>query len=133
MTDPKTIRLVIEGPPPRKNTKHKVFANDGGVGRRKSNAYVDFRERLHAAWCVLKAKGARPFGPLHRVRVSMTAYWHRTLGDIDAPIESVLDSLTFAGVWHDDGQVEELGEVRRAMDKERPRVEVEIVQLEGSR
>lgn len=133
MIELRTIRLVIEGPVPRKNAKHRVFADAGGVGRKKSAAYKEFRERTHAAWCVLRAKGEKPFGSLAPVRVSITAYWGRTLGDIDAPIETVLDALTFAGVWHDDGQVESLAEIRRARDPQRPRVEVEIVELEGAR
>jgi Holliday junction resolvase RusA-like endonuclease len=129
----RTLLIVIEGPPPRKNDKHKVYADAGGIGRRKSASYKDFRERTHAAWCVLRAKGARPFGALAPLRVSITAYWGRMLGDIDAPVESTLDALTFAGVWYDDGQVEELDRVRRARDPKRPRVEVEIVELEGVR
>lgn len=129
----RTVVLVIEGPVPRKNAKHRVFADSCGVGRKKSAAYTEFRERAHAAWCVLRARGERPFGALAPLRVSITAYWHRTIGDIDAPIESTLDALTFAGVWHDDGQVEELGPTRRGKDPQRPRVEVLIEELEGVR
>ena len=47
-------------------------------------------------------------------------------GDVDAPIKGILDALQHSGVLADDGQVIEVYAIKRR-DKERPRVEVEII------
>lgn len=61
-------------------------------------------------------------GPLS---LEVTLYFGtRRKGDIDNFNKLVLDALTGI-VWEDDSQIEEL-RLRKAYDKERPRVEVEI-------
>lgn len=123
----RTVVLVIEGPPPRKNAKHSVFATrrkNGkvAIGRKCTEAFTEFCGRMAAAWRDLRAQ---PFGD-SPVCVGIVAYWSsKRRADVDAPIECVLDALTKAGVWNDDVQVVSL-HAAKAYSKERPRVEVEI-------
>lgn len=50
--------------------------------------------------------------------------------DIDNYTKSIFDACTKNGVWEDDSQVDELIIVRGVIDKENPRVTVNIFRLE---
>lgn len=65
-----------------------------------------------------------------RLRVHLVAYMpdHR-LRDIDNLQKPLIDALTHAGIWHDDGQIDDLRITRGNVDRERPRVEVEIIEV----
>jgi crossover junction endodeoxyribonuclease RusA len=119
-----SITIVVAGKPCAKNNKHRVHFKPG-IGRHLTEEFKEFRTRVHAAWCQLRAKGAQPFGT-QQVLVNLVAYWPtKRRVDIDAPIEPTLDALTYAGVWDDDTQVISL-HVAKGYSKENPRVEIEI-------
>ena len=63
------------------------------------------------------------------VRVVMTTWWPTRRGDVDATSKAVLDSLQNGGAIANDAQVVELV-ARKGVDKDRPRIEVEIFELE---
>lgn len=46
--------------------------------------------------------------------------------DLDNHIKVAQDALTYAGVWRDDAQIDELRIVRGAVDKQQPRLEAII-------
>ena len=49
--------------------------------------------------------------------------------DVDNSCKATLDALAHAGVYGDDSQIDYLEVVRCAIDREQPRVEVEVVEL----
>lgn len=128
------ISLVIPGKPPAKNDKHKVFVRTGqkggkSIGRMKSEAYVAFLERALEAWLATRQERIESGLWMARIR----AYWGSQrhldhdvgLGDVDAPIECVLDALQVVGAIDNDARVVALIATKH-YDKERPRVEVEL-------
>lgn len=61
--------------------------------------------------------------------VTITLYRPRRRGDIDNTTKATLDALNGI-VWHDDKQIDEL-HIYRKLDREDPRAEVTIEQLEA--
>lgn len=64
-----------------------------------------------------------------RIAVTLTCYQpDRRKRDLDNLPKSVLDALTHAGIWHDDGQIDDLRIVRAAVESP-GRVVVEVREL----
>ena len=87
----------------------------------------------HAAAARMRAGGDTLTGP---VAVELRVYFGSERPDIDGPVKVILDAMqattarrTGASVYLDDRQVHRLL-VTRHVDRERPRVEVEVVSLE---
>ncbi len=67
--------------------------------------------------------------------VAIRSYWPRrrhlagctdlAMGDVDAPVKAVLDSLEAAGILEDDALVREV-RASKYLDKDNPRIEVEV-------
>ena len=49
--------------------------------------------------------------------------------DLDGYPKAIFDALTFAKIWNDDSQVDEMRVVRMPHDRKNPRVELEIINL----
>ncbi len=71
------------------------------------------------------AGGAGPFA------VTLDVYRAANRGDADNYAKGVKDAMTKAGVWDDDRHVTSLT-VRMFLDRERPRVDVEVLSLSPS-
>lgn len=138
------IRLRIPGTPMQKNAKHKIFASKrrgGPIGRTKTPEYIRFCEKVSLAWDRERAHGKLPPATEGAWEIEVAAYWSRlrhldlqfAFGDVDAPLECVLDALQAAGVIDDDVRIVRLTAVKY-YDKQNPRLEIrlrECVPLDG--
>jgi Holliday junction resolvase RusA-like endonuclease len=124
-----SFRVVVEGPPPRKNSRYRV------VGKPRprmihSAEFKDFVRRLGEAW---RAAG-HPSIASGTWRILIHSLWPRQRhldadvphGDVDAPVSAVLDALQEINVLDDDARVVEQASTK-GHDPDRPRV---IITLE---
>ena len=105
------VTIVIEGPVPRKNRRH-----DGRGGFYNDKAMVALIKAIKAAippGTAMIASGAW--------EAQFAVYWPRMgrrpgrefpLGDVDAPISSVLDAIQKAGLLDDDTRIVSLAAVK---------------------
>ena len=126
------IRIVVPGPPPRKNERHRIVWP--GDGERPpflvdTAAAEDWWGGLALSWRMLRV-------PKITRGVWVIEVWHwwareRHLdlsfgaGDLDAPISHVLDGLQKIGALDDDVRFDD-GHFYRRHDKANPRVEIEL-------
>jgi Holliday junction resolvase RusA-like endonuclease len=129
-----TIRLVIDGPPLRKNERHKVIAlrlKDGKTrGSLKNSDEFDlYVLRVTHAWRIAGHEPIRS-GAWH---VDCAAYFPRTrkldvpvaLGDVDAAVSAALDALQACGAVDDDVRFV-TGWLEKHVDASRPRLELTL-------
>lgn len=125
----------------RKNAKHEVFASKtprrhGGrptVGRRLAHDYRRFCATVALCWDRERAR--RRLRPINAGRwvITVHAFWDRQrhldvnlpIGDIDAPIECVLDALQAAGVVDNDARFVAMHSWKHH-DPRHPRLVIEI-------
>lgn len=129
MSEP--IRIVVEGPPPRKNERH-VNVRIAGHGARKNSAkFESFAFRLGRAWDALGI-GNLASGVYE---ITVHSFWpkQRHLGDVsvangdsDAALSCVKDALQMVGAIDNDARV--VGDHTKSHhDKARPRTEITLV------
>ena len=130
--------LVWEGSPFEVASNRRLVAVR--AGRRAKQVQRSTYKKASASMAEAFAAGwdAEPLsGP---VVVEVRSYWQRrhrqgaaaglAMGDVDAPAKSVLDALQAAGVLDDDASVRRLI-CEKDVDKDRPRIEVEVRLVEG--
>jgi Holliday junction resolvase RusA-like endonuclease len=131
------VELVVAGNPPLKNWKHRLVVQGGKPRRYNSPQYSAFVRAVRSA--ALQARAPRIDSGLWGITI--VAWWGRKrhldgvqseltvgFGDIDAPIESVLDALQRAGVLDNDARVIELISRNEYM-RDDPRVEIVLRRL----
>lgn len=113
------IRIVLPMPP----SANRYWRNYRGVTVSSEEARAYKREVAYLA----RQAGIQPVhGPL---RVTLHFYRPRRAGDLDNRIKVGIDALNGLA-WADDAQIVELHCYRRD-DKKNPRMEVEVVGLDG--
>ncbi len=126
-TGPKILRLDLPMPPsidayfipvpmPGKSTAKYILGRDG-------KAY-----RNDVAYTILTMGPKKTI--LHRVRIDMVFHFMTRRGDIDNRVKPLWDALTFARVWHDDGQVDK-DTTERGEQRTPPRVVLTITEYAG--
>lgn len=108
---------------------------DGAINRsrgmsRRGDLFKSAKAKSFATRARLAARAAHARAGHPRVRecsVTIRSYWcaELALGDVDAPVRAVLDSLEAAGVLEDDSLVIELT-ASKSYDKDNPRIQVWI-------
>ena len=112
--------------PPSSNRYWRSIVNNGRLRVLKSKEAREFRERC--GW-IAKAQVKRKLsGP---VALSLMVYFPDRRGDLDNRTKQLFDALQ-GTVYENDSQVVHY-EVTRKIDKENPRVEVEVFPWEGPR
>ena len=130
------MTFTIEGPPRTKKNSQRIVMRGKRRSVMQSEAYcaweesavIQLRARYQRLYRCLAIPG--PFtGP-----VSMCAivYRDRAVGDLLNYLAAVSDALEAAGVVSDDKLVVSVDGSRLAIDRARPRVEVEIEAVVGS-
>lgn len=124
------IRIVIEGPPPRKNERHELVRMNGHSSRKNSQKYESFAFRLMRAWDKL----GLPKIERGLWAISVHSYW-KTLrhlpdldvpkGDSDAALSCIKDALQLVEAIDNDGRIVS-DHTENSHDKQRPRVEIEL-------
>lgn len=115
------LEYVIPGPPQPKERPRR-----GRLGRWYTPDATKRYER-HVKGCAVAAKMAHgecwPMGAAYRVKMLV---WFQDLRrrDLDNVVKAVLDGLNGV-LWDDDSQVVELS-IGRAVDRDRPRVDVVV-------
>lgn len=126
-TGPKTLRLDLPMPPtidayfipvPMSGKKTAKFIL-GRAGKAYRNDVAHLFQRMKAGRVIL-----------HRVRIDMTFHFITRRGDIDNRVKPLWDALTFARVWHDDGQVD-YSTTQRGERHDPPRVVLTITEYAG--
>lgn len=127
-----SFSALVPGAPPRKNRRHA----HGGGNVRNSEAYLDWCQKLAAAW----SAASNPSIASGTWRLRVTAIWprRRTIGgavvpfaDVDAPISAVLDGLQRCGALDDDVRVMEVrADKRLADDDDGPKTIIHLELLE---
>lgn len=130
------VSLVVVGKAPRKNTRDRAAVSHDGVPFRYTGA-------AYKRWRAALAHEAAAAG-IERIasgawRMSLRVYHDKLRHldittprlDVDASISCVLDALQKGGVLDDDVRVVELGRVQKFYDKERPRVEIDLEEVEA--
>lgn len=116
---PNPLRFVLPLPPTMntywRHVGRKVLLS--AAGRR-------FKDRCATA---AMAQGATKASG--EVSVTGTVYMARLGCDLDNRIKPLLDALNGVA-WEDDGQVARI-DLRRDLDRKRPRVEIELTPLDG--
>lgn len=113
------MKLTLDYPP----SGNRYWRHNRGHIHRSAEA--DAYIRYVALLCA--AAGVQPLDG--DVRVQLNFYRPAKRGDLDNGIKVLVDSLQGYG-YHNDSQIAEL-HARRFEDKHAPRVEVEIVEVEG--
>lgn len=90
----------------------------------------EYRESVRDALRAAKADGLETFSGRLRVSVHISPP-DRRRRDLDNVLKALLDSLTHAGVWLDDSQIDVL-EIRRLGPERLGRVRVAISETEGA-
>src|SRR5262249_41556167 len=124
------------GKAPRKNTRDRAAVSSEGVPFRYTGA-------AYKRWRAALAREAAAAG-IERIasgawRMTLRVYHDKLRHldivtpqiDVDASISCVLDALQRAELLDDDVRVVELGQVRKYYDKERPRVEIDLEEVEA--
>jgi crossover junction endodeoxyribonuclease RusA len=123
MTD-QSINLTLPFPPSVNHYWRMVVIKGRGPVMLISKDGREYKSTV-ARECTLRH--LKPFSG--EVAVTFTAYRPRKSGDLDNLQKSLFDALKgFA--WHDDKQIVEI-HAYRSDDKLRPRVEVEVTQIEA--
>lgn len=118
------MKFVIPGKP-RPQERPLVLRSGWAIDRPASKAAK--RDIAHIALCSRQAHRLSILGG--DVRVKAIFYGAHGSADIDNLTKLVLDALKGI-IWHDDRQVVMI-EARKVRDKENPRTEVEIEQIES--
>lgn len=110
--------------PPTQNHLWKTTSIHGKPRTYRTKQYLEFLS--FASWTI---KAPRP--PLAgKVKVSLTFNPpDRRRYDVDNRCKAVLDALTRCGVWQDDSQVAELAARKGPVQKARPGVNIEVVEI----
>lgn len=126
----RALRFVIPGPPvpcgrsrPFLSNGRMIFTMDP-----KTRAYeqsVCLHARSAAAGARWELDGLGPFG------LGIQVYRVAKRGDADNYAKGIKDGMTKAGIWRDDRYVED-ERIRMYVDKEHPRVVVEVYRLGGA-
>lgn len=111
------LRLTVALPPSTNN----AYSNARTGGRRLTPEARRYKDTVH--WQALAA-GAKPGNPGGPYSLALTVYFADRRRDLDNSAKLVIDSL-MAAVGGDDRYIDELRMYRR-IDRERPRVEVEL-------
>ncbi len=128
------IRLVLPLPCPINRLWRAVpfLAKNGGRYSRNALSREARTRRDEIVAEVWRQCGGRPQPITSKVQVQylIVPATHRT-PDVDAYEKHLLDCLTHAGVWRDDGQVVGVSKERAAKAAWPGRIEVEIWEVEG--
>lgn len=120
------LRFTVPGPPVPQARARSRYSGRPYMPR-KSRAY-----QAHVAivaWNAMCLSLPRwPVGGAGPFAVSLEVYRAADRGDADNYAKGVKDAMTRARVWDDDRHVTSLT-VRMFVDRERPRVEVEVTRL----
>jgi len=122
LTRPTPPRLVLPYPP----SVNRLYRSRA-VGKRvfpyKTHEHRDYLKAVREA-----AGDVEPRAKPALLVVHVQLFRPMRRGDIDGPVKALFDALNGIA-WEDDSQVVEL-HLRRGDDKERPRVEVSIHEVE---
>lgn len=127
------IRIVVPGPPPRKNERHRIVRISGHGRMKNSDKYESFCMRLLA-----QTTGKVRIITSGLWIMDVESYWPRRAklpeggwvpnGDFDAPLSSIADALEVAGVIDNDKRIMS-GWTSKHYDKNSPRVEITLQQV----
>lgn len=124
------MRLVIEGSPRTKKNSQRIVR----VGQRpallQSRPYLAWEQ---AALLQLQAQHARAGRPTIDWNVNLRAliYRDRAAGDLGNYLAAVCDVLQASGVLIDDRQVTGFDGSRLLVDRQRPRVDIVLLPMNG--
>ena len=126
------IRIVVPGPPPRKNAR-------GTIAMVRGRARRITPQRTKSWWLALEiaarpAMALKSFAKSGRWSVSITTWEEKLrhldvsvpLGDVDSVISIVLDGLQKIGLLDDDARIIEVMARKRYSLGTPPRVEIEL-------
>ena len=131
------IRIVVPGPPPRKNARGTIAMVRGRARRVTPKRTRDWVAALDAAWRIsLDRRVPERLAKSGRWSVSITTWEEKLrhldvsvpLGDVDSVISIVLDGLQKIGLLDDDARVIEVMARKRYSLGTPPRVEIEMWQ-----
>lgn len=110
------MKILLPWPPSANNyVRHSV--RRGKLFHYRTQRAEKYREIVAASWASLKARGEKPFNPDERIAVSMKAIPpDRIRRDLDNVFKVIGDSLTAAGVWQDDSQIDYIEMVKDSPD-----------------
>ena len=128
------IRIVVPGPPPRKNARGTIAVVRGRARRITPQRTKNWIVALEAAW--RRSPWRRTIAKSGRWSVSITTWEEKLrhldvsvpLGDVDSVISIVLDGLQKIGLLDDDARVIEVMARKRYSLGTPPRVEIEMWQ-----
>jgi Holliday junction resolvase RusA-like endonuclease len=144
MTKPlTTARLVLDFVIPGSPGDGAVNRNQR-IDRKRGRIYKAPAAKAFAKRAMVLARSEHGYQGWPTVRecsVTIRSYWPRrrhlagcdelAMGDVDAPVKAVLDSLEAAGILEDDSLVREV-RASKHLDKGNPRIEVEVWTLDGT-
>lgn len=114
-----SLAFVIPGPPVPLARARVV--NGHAFTPQRSADY-----KRHVASCARAAITANHWHYGESYAVTVRVYRQARRGDLDNFVKAVLDGMTMANVWQDDKFVYEIHSTM-AVDKDNPRVEVEVI------
>lgn len=124
------MKLIIIGPPRTKKTHQRIFRN------KRTGAPMVMPAKTSKAWeasAILQLMQARAFdfesdGP---VSVCALVYRDARRGDLVGYLQAIGDALERSGVIVNDRLIASWDGSRLLVDRERPRVEIEVVAFGG--
>ena len=129
------IEFTIPGPPPQKNARHKLIRTASGhASRRNSDRFLSLIDAFAIEW-----RRRRDIEITDGVwHCEVRAYWGRKskragcegvgVGDVDAPLSSILDAIQRAGILDDDVRFVSLTATKH-YDKDNPRTEIKLERI----
>lgn len=124
--DGKNNTLILPWPP---SVNHYWLAR--GKIRFLSPAAKKFRYDVAALCHMFSLVNNTKYPLLGRLSVHINVFPpDRRIRDIDNLLKSALDSLTHAGVYLDDSQIDKIAIVRREIDKPAGRIEIIVTEIE---
>ncbi len=124
----KRLSIVVYGAPRTKKNSNRLVTVRGRKIVLPSKAYKDWEKGA-----IIKLVSAADGFPWGATPCNLSAIFYRDAnrGDLVGYVQGIQDLLTARGVWADDSCVRSLDGCRLSVDRESPRVEIELTDMDA--